>query len=161
MKTIKNVTVIGAGTMGNGIAHVFAQYGFAVTLTDINEDALAKAIQTITKNTDRQLAKGAITEVVKQNIFSNLRTSTELSTSVENADLVIEAATERKEIKLQIFKQLDELTQPHTILASNTSYISITAIAAVTKKPDKVIGMHFMNPVPVMKLVEVINGYAT
>ncbi|MFT4016050.1 MAG: 3-hydroxybutyryl-CoA dehydrogenase [Agriterribacter sp.] len=161
MNAIKNVTVIGAGTMGNGIAHVFAQYGFAVTLTDINEAALTKAMQTITKNTDRQLAKGAITEAVKQSIFSNLRTSTDLSTSVENADLVIEAATERKEIKLQIFKQLDELTQPHTILATNTSSISITAIAAVTKKPDKVIGMHFMNPVPVMKLVEIIKGYAT
>ncbi|OJY93008.1 MAG: 3-hydroxybutyryl-CoA dehydrogenase [Sphingobacteriales bacterium 40-81] len=158
---MKNVTVIGAGTMGNGIAHVFAQYGFAVTLTDINEAALTKAMQTITKNTDRQLAKRAITEAVKQSIFSNLRTSTDLSTSVENADLVIEAATERKEIKLQIFKQLDELTQPHTILATNTSSISITAIAAVTKKPDKVIGMHFMNPVPVMKLVEIIKGYAT
>lgn len=161
MNAIKNVTVIGAGTMGNGIAHVFAQYGFAVTLTDINEAALTKAMQTITKNTDRQLAKGAITKAVKQSIFSNLRTSTDLSTSVENADLVIEAATERKEIKLQIFKQLDELTQPHTILATNTSSISITAIAAVTKKPDKVIGMHFMNPVPVMKLVEIIKGYAT
>ncbi|MBN8788497.1 MAG: 3-hydroxybutyryl-CoA dehydrogenase [Terrimonas sp.] len=161
MNAIKNVTVIGAGTMGNGIAHVFAQYGFAVTLTDINEAALTKAMQTITKNTDRQLAKRAITEAVKQSIFSNLRTSTDLSTSVENADLVIEAATERKEIKLQIFKQLDELTQPHTILATNTSSISITAIAAVTKKPDKVIGMHFMNPVPVMKLVEIIKGYAT
>ncbi|PVD54333.1 3-hydroxybutyryl-CoA dehydrogenase [Terrimonas sp.] len=158
---MKNVTVIGAGTMGNGIAHVFAQYGFAVTLTDINEAALTKAMQTITKNTDRQLAKGAITEAVKQSIFSNLRASTDLSTSVENADLVIEAATERKEIKLQIFKQLDKLTQPHTILATNTSSISITAIAAVTKKPDKVIGMHFMNPVPVMKLVEIIKGYAT
>ncbi|WP_206197503.1 3-hydroxyacyl-CoA dehydrogenase family protein [Terrimonas sp.] len=161
MNAIKNVTVIGAGTMGNGIAHVFAQYGFAVTLTDINEAALTKAMQTITKNTDRQLAKGAITEAVKQSIFSNLRASTDLSTSVENADLVIEAATERKEIKLQIFKQLDKLTQPHTILATNTSSISITAIAAVTKKPDKVIGMHFMNPVPVMKLVEIIKGYAT
>ncbi|MFT3948594.1 MAG: 3-hydroxyacyl-CoA dehydrogenase NAD-binding domain-containing protein [Agriterribacter sp.] len=161
MNTIKNVTVIGAGAMGNGIAHVFAQYGFVVTLTDINEAALANAMQTITKNTDRQLAKGAITEVTKQHIFSNLSTSTDLAASVKNADLVVEAATERKEIKLQIFKQLDELTQAHTILATNTSSISITAIAAVTKKPAKVIGMHFMNPVPVMKLVEIINGYTT
>ncbi|MFT3747048.1 MAG: 3-hydroxyacyl-CoA dehydrogenase NAD-binding domain-containing protein [Agriterribacter sp.] len=161
MNTIKNVTIIGAGTMGNGIAHVFAQYGFTVILTDINEAALAKALQTITRNAERQLAKGAITEAVKQNIFSGLSTSTDLAASVKNADLVIEAATERTEIKLQLFKQMDELTQPHTILATNTSSISITAIAAVTKNPGKVIGMHFMNPVPVMKLVEIINGYAT
>ncbi|MCC6290402.1 MAG: 3-hydroxybutyryl-CoA dehydrogenase [Chitinophagaceae bacterium] len=158
---MKNITVIGAGTMGNGIAHVFAQNGFTVILTDINEATLAKALQTITKNAERQLAKGVITEVVKQNIFSNLSTSTEFSASVKNADLVIEAATEHKEIKLQIFKQLDEITPPHAILATNTSSISITAIAAATKRPDKVIGMHFMNPVPVMKLVEVINGYRT
>lgn len=161
MNAIKNITVIGAGTMGNGIAHVFAQYGFKVVLSDIRIDALDKAVQTITKNADRQLAKGLITEAVKQSIFTNLSTVTDLEEAVKNADLVVEAATERKEIKLQIFKQLDELTQPHTILATNTSSISITAIAAVTKKPENVIGMHFMNPVPVMKLVEIINGYAT
>lgn len=147
--------------MGNGIAHVFAQYGFTVILNDISEDALAKAMQTITGNAERQLAKGVISEAVKQHMFSNLSTSTNLAASVKNADLVIEAATERKEIKLQIFRQLDELTLPGTILATNTSSISITAIAAATKKPAKVIGMHFMNPVPVMKLVEIINGYAT
>lgn len=161
MNTIRNITVIGAGTMGNGIAHTFAQYGFKVTLNDISDDALTKAVQTIIKNTDRQQAKGVITENIKQSIVAHLSTSTDLPGAVKNADLVVEAATERKEIKLQIFKQLDECTRPHTILATNTSSISITAIAAVTQRPGKVIGMHFMNPVPVMKLVEIINGYAT
>lgn len=161
MNSIKNVTIIGAGTMGNGIAHVFAQYGFTVILNDISEDALAKAVQTIAKNAERQLAKGVITEDVKQSITKNLSTSSNIVEAVKHADLVIEAATERKEIKLQIFKQLDELTPADTILATNTSSISITAIAAATKRPDKVIGMHFMNPVPVMKLVEIINGYST
>lgn len=147
--------------MGNGIAHVFAQYGFSVTLTDIQEPALEKALQIITKNVERQLAKGIITEQGKATLFSNLRTTTDLAEAVKNADLVIEAATEREELKLTLFKQLDELAPPDAILATNTSSISITAIASVTRRPGKVIGMHFMNPVPVMKLVEVIKGYAT
>ena len=158
---IKNIAVIGAGTMGNGIAHVFAQYNFNVTLVDINEAALGKAIQTISQNADRQVSKGIITQATKDRILSTLHTSTQIETGVAKADLVIEAATENKAVKLKIFSQLDELAPPAAILASNTSSISITAIAAATKRPEKVIGMHFMNPVPVMKLVEVINGYAT
>lgn len=158
---IKNIAVIGAGTMGNGIAHVFAQYNFNVTLIDISEAALGKAIQTISQNADRQVNKGIITQATKDRILLTLHTSTSIETGVAKADLVIEAATENKAIKLKIFSQLDELAPPAAILASNTSSISITAIAAATKRPEKVIGMHFMNPVPVMKLVEVINGYAT
>ncbi len=158
---IKNIAVIGAGTMGNGIAHVFAQYNFNVTLTDINEAALGKAVQTISRNADRQVSKGMITQATKDRILLTLHTATTMEAGVANADLVIEAATENKATKLEIFKQLDELAPPGTILASNTSSISITALAATTKRAGKVIGMHFMNPVPVMKLVEVINGYAT
>ena len=158
---IKNITVAGAGTMGNGIAHVFAQYGFSVMLTDVSESALQKALQVITKNVDRQLAKGIITDEGKAALFNNLRTTGNLSEALKNADLVIEAATENQNLKLNLFKQLDELAPPHAILATNTSSISITSIASVTRRPGKVIGMHFMNPVPVMKLVEVIKGYAT
>lgn len=158
---MKNVTVIGSGTMGNGIAHTFAQFGFKVNLVDISEVALQKAIATITKNLDRQLQKGAITEEVKQSTLSNISTYTDLSIGAKDADLVVEAASENIEIKLKLFKQLDEICKPTAILASNTSSISITQIAAVTKRADKVIGMHFMNPVPVMKLVEVIRGYNT
>ncbi|MCA0430142.1 MAG: 3-hydroxybutyryl-CoA dehydrogenase [Bacteroidetes bacterium] len=158
---MKNITVIGSGTMGNGIAHTFAQYGFKVNLVDINENALQKAIATITKNLDRQLQKGAITEDVKNNTLSNITTLTDLEKGAKGADLVVEAASENIDVKLKIFKQLDEICDSKTILASNTSSISITQIAAVTKRADKVIGMHFMNPVPVMKLVEVIRGYNT
>ena len=158
---MKNITVIGSGTMGNGIAHTFAQHGFKVALVDINADALNLAIQTITNNLDRQLKKGAIDEKVKAATLSNITTYTDLATAAANADLVIEAATENRDIKLKLFKQLSEICGDDTILASNTSSISITQIASVTKKPENVIGMHFMNPVPVMKLVEVIRGYAT
>lgn len=158
---MKNITVIGSGTMGNGIAHTFAQFGYAVNLIDINETALQKAIATITKNLDRQVAKGGITEEDKANTLKNITTHTDLKTAVQNADLVVEAASENVDIKLKIFKQLDEFCSEKTILASNTSSISITQIAAVTRRADKVIGMHFMNPVPVMKLVEVIRGYNT
>lgn len=158
---IKKVSVIGAGTMGNGIAHVFAQQGFTVTLIDINASQLAKAQQTIEKNLDRQVAKGTITEAVKTSTLQNLTTSSDMTTGLANADLVVEAATENTDLKLSIFRQMDELAPAGAILASNTSSISITKIAAVTKRPDKVIGMHFMNPVPLMKLVEIINGYAT
>lgn len=147
--------------MGNGIAHTFAQCGFTVNLVDVNETALQKAIATITKNLDRQVQKGSITEEVKMQTLSHITTSTDLSKAAPSADLVVEAASENVDIKLKIFKQLDELCPSHTILASNTSSISITRIAAVTKRPDKVIGMHFMNPVPIMKLVEVIRGYST
>lgn len=158
---IKNVSVIGAGTMGNGIAHVFAQNGFNVQLIDVNATQLEKAIQTIAKNLDRQVSKALLTEVQKAETLARLSTETDLKTGVANADLVVEAATENVELKLNIFRQLDAAAPEHTILASNTSSISITKIAAVTKRPEKVIGMHFMNPVPVMKLVEIINGYAT
>ena len=147
--------------MGNGIAHTFAQFGFKVNLVDISAPALQKAIATITKNLDRQLQKGAITEEVKQSTLSNITTYTDLSVGAKEADLVVEAASENIDIKLKLFKQLDEICKPSAILASNTSSISITQIAAVTKRADKVIGMHFMNPVPVMKLVEVIRGYNT
>jgi 3-hydroxybutyryl-CoA dehydrogenase len=158
---MKNITVIGSGTMGNGIAHTFAQFGFNVSLVDINEQALQKALATISKNLDRQVAKGSLTEEVKQATLKNITTFTDVSAGAANADLVVEAASENLDIKLKIFKQLDEICKPETILASNTSSISITQIAAVTKRADKVIGMHFMNPVPVMKLVEVITGYST
>jgi 3-hydroxybutyryl-CoA dehydrogenase len=158
---MKNITVIGSGTMGNGIAHVFAQFGYSVNLVDINETALQKALATITKNIDRQIAKGTVTEADKTATLANIKTFTKLEEGAKNADLVVEAASENVNIKLSIFKQLDEICPPQTILASNTSSISITQIAAVTKRADKVIGMHFMNPVPVMKLVEVIRGYST
>jgi len=158
---IKNVSVIGAGTMGNGIAHVFAQSGFAVTLVDVNAAQLEKAIATIEKNFDRQIAKGTIPEEVKTNALTAITTQTDIAEGVKQAELVVEAATENTELKLKIFKQLDEHAPAGCILASNTSSISITKIAAVTKRPELVIGMHFMNPVPVMKLVEIINGYAT
>jgi 3-hydroxybutyryl-CoA dehydrogenase len=158
---MKNITVIGSGTMGNGIAHVFAQFGYQVSLVDISETALQKALATIAKNIDRQVAKGTVTEADKTTTLSNIKTYTKLSEGASNADLVVEAASENVSIKLNIFKELDAICPPHTILASNTSSISITQIAAVTKRPDKVIGMHFMNPVPVMKLVEVIRGYST
>ncbi len=158
---MKNITVIGSGTMGNGIAHTFAQFGYNVNLVDINEAALQKAIATITKNLDRQVQKGTITEEAKAITLNNITTLTDMAKGAANADLVVEAASENIDIKLKIFKQLDEICSPNTILASNTSSISITQIAAVTKRADKVIGMHFMNPVPVMKLIEVIRGYNT
>ena len=158
---IKNVTVIGAGTMGNGIAHAFAQCNYNVNLVDISADALDRAIATITKNLDRQLSKEKITEEEKGNTLANITTNTDLVSAVKGADLVVEAATENVDIKLKIFKQLDEICDEKTILGSNTSSISITQIGAVTNRADKVIGMHFMNPVPIMKLVEVIRGYAT
>jgi 3-hydroxybutyryl-CoA dehydrogenase len=158
---IQNVAVIGAGTMGNGIAHVFAQNGFKVTLVDVNAAQLEKALQTIGKNFDRQIAKGVTTEEQKKSALANIQSQTDLPKGVKDAQLVVEAATENLDLKLRIFKQLSEVVADSTILASNTSSISITKIASVTKKPDMVIGMHFMNPVPVMKLVEIINGYAT
>ena len=158
---IKNVSVIGAGTMGNGIAHVFAQTGFKVTLVDVNATQLEKAIATISKNLDRQVSKGVLTEEQKANTLNNITTNTTIADGVAHANLVVEAATENVNLKLDIFKQFDAAAPAGCILASNTSSISITKIAAVTKRPDLVIGMHFMNPVPVMKLVEIINGYAT
>lgn len=159
--SIKNVSVIGAGTMGNGIAHVFAQAGFKVTLIDVNAAQLEKAIATIGKNFDRQVSKGTITEEVKAKALANITTNTGLVEGVKNAELVVEAATENVDLKLKIFKSIDEAAPAGCILATNTSSISITKIAAATKRPEAVIGMHFMNPVPVMKLVEIINGYAT
>lgn len=158
---MKNIAVIGSGTMGNGIAHVFAQYGYSVSLIDISEEALKKAVATIEKNLNRQVEKGLLTEESKKQALTNLTTTTFLKEGVKDADLVVEAATENLELKLKVFKEIDESTKPGTILASNTSSISITKIASVTKSPDQVIGMHFMNPVPVMKLVEVIRGYRT
>jgi 3-hydroxybutyryl-CoA dehydrogenase len=158
---MKNISVIGCGTMGNGIAHVFALGGFNVKLIDINEQALEKAILKIGSNLDRQVSKSLITEEKKAEALANITTTTELSKGVSEADLVIEAATENIGIKLQIFKDIDEAAPENCILSSNTSSISITKIASVTKRPDKVIGMHFMNPVPVMKLIEIINGYKT
>ncbi|MFN8249662.1 MAG: 3-hydroxybutyryl-CoA dehydrogenase [Ferruginibacter sp.] len=158
---IKNVSVIGAGTMGNGIAHVFAQSGFAVTLIDVNAAQLQKAVDTITKNLDRQIAKGSITEDQKKSTLNNINTLSNVADGVKNADIVVEAATENVNLKLEIFKELDKAAPAGCILATNTSSISITKIAAVTKRAGDVIGMHFMNPVPVMKLVEIINGYAT
>ncbi|NNV57442.1 3-hydroxyacyl-CoA dehydrogenase family protein [Limnovirga soli] len=158
---LKNIAVIGAGTMGNGIAHVFAQYGFSVTLIDVNAAQLEKAVATITKNFDRQVAKGTLTAEQQQQALALINTNTHITSGVKEAQLVVEAATENIDLKLQIFKQLDEAAPADCILASNTSSISITKIAAATKRPEQVIGMHFMNPVPVMKLVEIINGYAT
>ena len=157
----RNIAVVGSGTMGNGIAHGLAQSGFYVNLVDISESALSNAIVTITKNLDRQITKGILTESNKENTLSNITCISSLKDGVNNVDLVIEAASENIDIKLKIFKDLDEFSKPETILASNTSSISITKIASVTQKPGKVIGMHFMNPVPIMKLVEVIRGYAT
>jgi 3-hydroxybutyryl-CoA dehydrogenase len=158
---MKNIAVIGSGTMGNGIAQVFAQQGFNVALIDIAQPALDKAIATITKNLDRVVAKGIITEADKAQALKNIVTHTAMAEGVKTADLVIEAATENVEIKLNIFRELDKLCPANTVLASNTSSISITKIASVTKRPKQVIGMHFMNPVPVMKLVEIIRGYST
>jgi 3-hydroxybutyryl-CoA dehydrogenase len=158
---MKYISVIGAGTMGNGIAHVFAQSGFTVNLIDVNAAQLEKAIATITKNFDRQVAKGTVTEEQKQAALQNITTITDIAAGVKHAELVVEAATENTELKLSIFKQMDAAAPAGCILATNTSSISITKIAAVTKRPEHVIGMHFMNPVPVMKLVEIINGYAT
>ena len=158
---MKHIGVIGAGTMGNGIAHVFAQSGYSVRLIDLSEAALEKALATISKNLDRMVAKEKISETDKTNTLNNIETFTDMSSAVKGLDLVVEAATENMDIKLKIFSQLDELCDENTILGSNTSSISITKIASATQRADKVIGMHFMNPVPVMKLVEVIRGYAT
>ena len=158
---MKNIAVIGAGTMGNGIAHTFAQSAFKVKLIDISEAALKKGTDTISKNLDRMVAKGKISEEDKQSTLNNITTSTHLVEGVEHANLVVEAATENVDLKLKIFKQLDEVCNKDTILASNTSSISITHIASVTSRPKQVIGMHFMNPVPIMKLVEIIRGYST
>ena len=158
---LQNVTVIGAGTMGNGIAHVFAQNGFKVTIVDLQKTQLEKALDTISKNLDRQVIKGVITEEDKRKTLGNICTETNLALGVSIAEIVIEAATENIDLKLKIFSEIDASAPTNAILATNTSSISITKIAAVTKRPEKVIGMHFMNPVPVMKLVEIINGYAT
>ena len=158
---MKNIAIVGAGTMGNGIAHVFAQNGYLVHLIDINEQALENSLQTISKNLDRMLQKELITEQKKIETLENISTFTNLSDGVEYASLVIEAATENEEIKLKLFKELDSACQNETILATNTSSISITKIASSTNRPSRVIGMHFMNPVPLMPLVEIINGYNT
>jgi 3-hydroxybutyryl-CoA dehydrogenase len=155
------LSVIGAGTMGNGIAHVFAQHGFEVKLVDVSQDQLEKAISTVSKNLDRQIAKGIIQKESKSQIQKNITATTSLKDAVRNSNLVIEAATENVEVKLKIFEQMDAAAPADCILATNTSSISITKIASVTRRPEMVIGMHFMNPVPVMKLVEIINGYAT
>lgn len=158
---MKKIAVIGSGTMGNGIAHVFAQNGYTIALIDINKDALSKALITIDKNLERQVLKGIITSSDKADALNNIQTFSSLKEGVKQAELVVEATTENIDLKLALFKELDELCLPDTILATNTSSISITKIAAATKRPDKVIGMHFMNPVPIMQLVEVIRGYAT
>ena len=158
---VQNISVIGAGTMGNGIAHVFAQSGYKVTLIDVNGSLLEKALLTIGKNFDRQISKGAATAEEKSNALANITTTTEIAKGVQVADLVVEAATENIELKLKIFESVSELVPAHCILASNTSSISITKIASASRRPEMVIGMHFMNPVPVMKLVEIINGYST
>ncbi|HMQ86299.1 MAG TPA: 3-hydroxybutyryl-CoA dehydrogenase [Flavilitoribacter sp.] len=158
---MQKVTVIGAGTMGNGIAHVFAMNGFDVSLADISAEALEKALKTIDRNLERMVAKELITAEAKAETLARIDTFTHIDTAVRTADLVVEAATEQLDLKLSIFKQADKAAPGHAILATNTSSISITRIAGVTSRPEKVIGMHFMNPVPVMKLVEVINGYAT
>jgi 3-hydroxybutyryl-CoA dehydrogenase len=158
---MKNISVIGSGTMGNGIAHVFAQHGYKVALIDVNPAALEKALAAITKNFDRQIAKGNATEDLKNSALSNITTYTSIAEGVKNAELVVEAATENSDLKLKIFADMDAHAPQGCILASNTSSISITKLASGTSRPGKVIGMHFMNPVPVMKLVEVINGYST
>jgi 3-hydroxybutyryl-CoA dehydrogenase len=158
---MKSIAVIGAGTMGNGIAHVFAQHGYIVNLIDISQDALDKGLSTIARNLDRMISKGKINEGDKTSTLKNITTYTELSKGVAKVDLVVEAATEQLSLKLDIFRELDKICESNTILATNTSSISITQIAAVTQKPEKVIGMHFMNPVPIMPLVEIIRGYST
>ena len=158
---MKNISVIGSGTMGNGIAHVFAQHGYQVSLIDIRQDALDKAIQTISKNLERMVVKEKISSSTKEQTLHNITSFTTLADGVSQADLVIEAATENKKLKFDIFRELDILSPASCILASNTSSISITELAAQTSRPEKVIGMHFMNPVPMMKLVEIINGYST
>jgi 3-hydroxybutyryl-CoA dehydrogenase len=158
---IKNVTVIGAGTMGNGIAHVFAQYGFNVILNDVKQEFIDRGLSAIKSNLDRQVKKGTLNEQQKAETLSRLKTTTNLNDACSNAEIVIEAVTENEIVKKDLFRSVDKLTKPDTLLASNTSSISITALAAVTSRPDKVIGMHFMNPVPVMKLVEVIRGHST
>ncbi|HCW65332.1 MULTISPECIES: 3-hydroxyacyl-CoA dehydrogenase family protein [Leeuwenhoekiella] len=158
---MKTIAVIGAGTMGNGIAHTFAQNGFKVNLIDVSDAALKKGIATVTKNLDRQVAKEVLTEAQKNDTLLNIALLTDLKEGVSTADLVVEAASEKLAIKLDIFEKLDNFCKPNTILASNTSSISITQIAAATKRAEQVIGMHFMNPVPVMKLVEIISGYST
>lgn len=158
---MKNISVIGSGTMGNGIAHVFAQNGFEVSLIDIKQELLDKALNTINKNMDRQVNKGVISEEKKKVAFSNIKTFTDLKNGTRYADLVVEAVSENLAVKLELFRQLDDFTSQSAILASNTSSISITKIASATQRPSQVIGMHFMNPVPVMKLVEVIRGYTT
>lgn len=158
---MKNITVIGAGTMGNGIAHTFAQSGFKVQLVDISKEALERGLATITKNLDRMIAKDKISEADKKTTLDNITTYTNITEGVKNSELVVEAATENVDLKLKIFKQLDEICEEQTILATNTSSISITQIAAATSRPEQVIGMHFMNPVPIMKLVEIIRGYNT
>ena len=156
-----NIAVIGSGTMGNGIAHVFAQFGYKVSLVDISEEALKKAMATIEKNMSRQVEKGVIPAEAKAKALQNITTTSHFNEGLRDAELVVEAATENIDLKLKIFRDMDENTKPGAILATNTSSISITKIASVTKHPDKVIGMHFMNPVPLMKLVEVIRGYST
>lgn len=161
LEKLKVVTVIGSGTMGNGICHVFAQKGFKVHMMDINQAAMDKAMGTIGKNMDRQVAKGTLTEETKAQALACISTYTDMAEAVKDADIIIEAATENIDLKIKIFQELDKLAPAHAILATNTSSISITRIASHTKRPGKVIGMHFMNPVPVMKLVEIINGYAT
>jgi 3-hydroxybutyryl-CoA dehydrogenase len=161
MTKIKNVTVIGAGTMGNGIAHVFAQHNFKVTLVDVSDQALEKGMNTIRKNLDRMVQKGKLEEKDVRATLDNLSTGTDVKAGVSKADLVVEAATENLELKLKIFRELDSSCPTGTLLATNTSSISITQIASVTKRPEKVIGMHFMNPVPIMQLVEIIRGYNT
>jgi 3-hydroxybutyryl-CoA dehydrogenase len=158
---MKKITVIGAGTMGNGIAHVCALSGYEIVLSDISQEQLDQAIKTITRNLDRMVSKEKITEDAKQSALNSIKTTIDLKVGVTDSDLVIEAATENKEIKKSIFREMDEFAPDHAILATNTSSISITEIAAVTSRPDKVIGMHFMNPVPIMKLIEVIRGYST
>ena len=158
---MKNITVIGAGTMGNGIAHVFAQSGFTVNLVDVSQDSLERGLKTIAGNLERMIAKEKITEADKTATLNNITTFTDTAEAVKNADLVVEAATENLDLKLKIFKQIDEAAPANAILASNTSSISITKIASVTSRPKQVIGMHFMNPVPMMKLVEIIRGYDT
>ncbi len=158
---MKNIAVIGAGTMGNGIAHTFAQFGYKVSLIDISQNSLDKGVATITKNLDRMVAKDKITEAQKKETLDNINTYTDLEKGAEYAGLVVEAATEKEKIKLELFRKLDKICPEDTILATNTSSIPITKIAAVTQRPEQVIGMHFMNPVPIMKLVEVIRGYNT